>query len=188
VKEVVLIGDSIRMGYEEHVRRELEGVASVWGPEGNCGPSERIVANLDEWIVGRRADLFHINAGLHDLKKAFDADGNHEPLDTYRTNVETILEAARATGAAVIWATTTPVNEKNHHDRKGFDRFEADVDRYNAAALAIVRRLDIPVNDLFGFVMENGKDEMLRPDGVHFVAAAEEKLGKRVAQQLRKYL
>jgi lysophospholipase L1-like esterase len=36
--------------------------------------------------------------------------------------------------------------------------------------------------------MKNDRDAMLRPDGVHFVAEAEEKLGRRVAEVIREHL
>ena len=35
MKNVLLLGDSIRMGYEPHVRRKLEGRAEVFGPNEN---------------------------------------------------------------------------------------------------------------------------------------------------------
>ena len=45
-KNVTLLGDSIRMGYEPTVRAELADVAEVWAPEGNCMHSVHHVFNL----------------------------------------------------------------------------------------------------------------------------------------------
>jgi lysophospholipase L1-like esterase len=182
MKTVVLIGDSIRMGYQDVVRRELAGRAEIWSPEQNGGTSQNILAHLDEWCFSRDAGVVHINCGLHDLKKEFGQDRAAIPLAQYETNVRTILTRLQAeTGASVVWATTTPVNQAWHHANKSFDRFEADVIAYNATAERVARDLDIPVNDLFAVVQQEGRDGILRPDGVHFSPAGYEILGKRVA-------
>ena len=188
MKKVVLIGDSIRMGYEPTVRQELEGVFEVWAPEKNSGKSTAILENLDEWVLSQNPDIVHINCGHHDLRKAFDAADSNIPLAQHRQNVETILMTIREkTQARVIWVTTTPVNEKWHHERKPFDRFEKDVAAYNAADTETAQRLGIEVNDLYQVVMDAGRDELLKDDGVHFTDHGKEVQGKAVAAFLRRF-
>ena len=77
---------------------------------------------------------------------------------------------------------TTPVNEIWHHERKGFDRLEADVAAYNAVALKVADDFAIPVNDLFGIITGAGRDSCLTPDGVHFTPEGCALLGKAVAE------
>jgi lysophospholipase L1-like esterase len=89
------------------------------------------------------------------------------------------------TRAEVIWATTTPVNEQWHHETKGFDRFEADVDAYNRAATQIAAKLDMRLNNLYEAVMTSGRDRLLTKDGVHFTAEGSELLGGAVAEAVR---
>lgn len=186
MKKVVLIGDSIRMGYQPTVESELAGTTQIVSPPENCSDTGKIILNLDEWVITQKPDLVHINAGLHDLKRFRDADGPLHTIEQYETNLREILSRVKAdTAAQIIWATTTPVNEKVHSEVKGFERMEADVDRYNAAALKIVREMDLPVNDLFSFVTTKGRDEMLRPDGVHFRPEAYEVIGNEVASVIR---
>ncbi len=36
MKNVLLIGDSIRAGYDKAVKKSLEGIANVYFPEENC--------------------------------------------------------------------------------------------------------------------------------------------------------
>ena len=69
--DVVLIGDSIRMGYEAFVRAELPDL-EIWSPQQNGGDSRRIRENLDAWSKVHRPRIIHINCGLHDLKKDFE--------------------------------------------------------------------------------------------------------------------
>lgn len=189
MKTVVLIGDSIRMGYQNSARRELAGVARVWAPKENGGTSANVLAHLGPWVIDRKPDLVHINCGLHDLKKEFGDRQSNVPLRAYRRNVQAILEAIRArTRAVVIWAATTPVNERRHHAHKPFDRFETDVRRYNRHAAAVARKMGIPVNDLFAVVRKAGRDKILLPDGVHFTPRGYALLGKAVARCIRKHL
>jgi len=66
-RRVVLIGDSIRMGYQAVVQRELEGIAQVSGPEQNGGTSGHVLANLEAWVLaqGPAPDVVHLTCGLH---------------------------------------------------------------------------------------------------------------------------
>ena len=135
MKTVILIGDSIRMGYEDVVRRQLAGRYEVWAPTENGATSANVLAHLDEWAIERAADLVHVNCGLHDLRKDFGQETSAIPLAAYTANVRTILSRLQSeTNALVVWAAITPVNGAWHHATKGFDRFEADVDAYKQPA------------------------------------------------------
>lgn len=59
MKTIILIGDSIRMGYSPFVRQELEGKAQIWEPEANGGTSRNVLSNLDEWVLAREGDIVH---------------------------------------------------------------------------------------------------------------------------------
>ena len=186
MRTVILIGDSIRMGYEAAVREQLAGAAEVWVPEQNGGTSENVLAHLDEWAIARRADLVHVNCGLHDLKRAFDAVANAVPLPRYEANVRAILRRIRdEAGSRILWALTTPVNQEWHHRTKPFDRFEADVEAYNAAARRAAEDMGVGVNDLFSVVTNAGRDALLMPDGVHFTPDGCLLLGRAVAAAIR---
>ena len=112
-----------------------------------------------------------------------------ELVKDYEANVRTILQRLLAgEHGKVIWATTTPVNEQWHHAKKDFDRFEADVAEYNAAAKRVTDELGVTVNDLNTVITKAGADKCLKEDGVHFSEAACELLGKTVADFVRPFL
>ena len=179
---IVLIGDSIRMGYQDHVASQLAGRVEVWVPEENGGDSRNVLAHLDQWVFARQPDLVHVNCGLHDLKRAFDA-ASSVPLDEYERNVRQILQRLqRELNGAVVWATTTPVDENWHHRNKGFDRLEADVEAYNVAARAVAEDIGVPIDDLFAVVEREGKAQLLTQDGVHFTEEGSQLLGRVVAE------
>ena len=187
--QVILIGDSIRMGYEDCVRRELEGQAQVWGPEHNGGTSANVLLHLEEWVLTRSAAVVHLNCGLHDIAKPFDSGQPRVALEQYAANVRAILTPIRDAGdKTLIWASTTPVNEVWHHRTKGLDRFEEDVRGYNRAASEVAAELAVPVDDLYSVVDAGGRDQLLTPDGVHFSDEGCTLLGSAVARSLKPHL
>ncbi len=54
MKRVVLIGDSIRMGYEQTVRSALADVAEVFTSVENGGPTELVLSCLTENVTAHR--------------------------------------------------------------------------------------------------------------------------------------
>jgi len=164
---IILIGDSIRVGYQPLVAAKLQGRAEICGPQDNGGDSRNVLAHLDDWVLRLQADVLHLNCGLHDLK--FE-NGHHQvPLEEYERNVRAIVaRIVREFPGRFIWATTTPVVDEWHQKVKPFERHEDDVLRYNEAALAVVRAHKLPVNDLHRVIEQAGREKCLGPDGVHF--------------------
>jgi lysophospholipase L1-like esterase len=186
---MILIGDSIRMGYQPIVQHALLGQAEVWGPKENGGTSANVLAHFDEWILSRRPDIVHLNCGLHDLRTEFGSTSLAVPLDEYAANLEAIFSKIQQhTVAVLVWASTTPVNERWHHENKTFDRFEDDVRAYNHAATQVATRLGVRINDLYRLVMDAGRDAHLAQDGVHFSPEGYTLLGTAVADVIRTLL
>src|SRR5436190_2584885 len=65
---VLLIGDSISMGYTIPVRKALKGKANIHRILTNGSSTVTGLANLDEWLGKGKWDVIHLNWGLHDLK------------------------------------------------------------------------------------------------------------------------
>jgi lysophospholipase L1-like esterase len=189
MKSVILVGDSIRMGYRPTVEQLLGDQVQLWAPAENGGTSDNVLAHLDAWVLSRRPDILHLNCGLHDLKTEFGTTSQAVPLDPYKANLRQIVGRIVEQGTTqLIWATTTPVNQVWHHARKPFDRFEADVLAYNDVARQVVSAYGVPINDLYQTMMDAGRDDHLMPDGVHFSPAGYTLLGQAVADAIRTYL
>jgi lysophospholipase L1-like esterase len=189
MKSVILIGDSIRMGYQPTVEKLFGNQAQLWAPKENGGTSANVLAHLDEWVLSRRPDIVHLNCGLHDLKTEFGAASQAVPLGEYKANLQQIIGRIVEQGAIqLIWAATTPVNQVWHHARKPFDRSEADVLAYNAVAQQVAAAYHVPVNDLYQVIVSAGRDQLLTPDGVHLSPAGYTLLGQAVADAIRPYL
>lgn len=178
---VLLIGDSISMGYTLAVRARLAGKANVHRPPENCGDTKRGVTSLDKWLGAGKWDVIHFNFGLHDLKY-LDAAGQLAPpekgkqvhtLAEYEANLRAIVTRLQQTGAKLVYATTTPVPAGTT------GRVEDDSIRYNAVAVRVMKEQGVAINDLHSFVKPR-QAELQRPANVHFSDAGSEKLAETV--------
>lgn len=166
---VLLLGDSISIGYTLPVRAKLAGKANVHRPPENCGDSARGVASLDQWLGPGKWDVIHFNFGLHDLKY-LDAKGQLaapekgkqvHTLAQYEANLRTIVARLKQTGAKLIFATTTPVPAGSS------GRIEDDSIHYNAVAVRVMREMGVALDDLHAFVKPR-QAQLQRPANVHF--------------------
>ena len=67
-------------------------------------------------------------------------------------------------------------------------RANADVIRYNEAALRVMKDNDIAVNDLYTLVKPRMKELQIQPANVHFVPAGSEVLATEVVKAIRAQL
>ena len=179
---VLLIGDSISIGYTMPVRELLRRVANVHRIPENGGPTTRGLEKLDEWLGTNQWDVIHFNWGLHDLK--IGTNGQHQvELEQYQWNLERLLARLRATGATLVWATTTPVPE----GVKGTRRDPADVPRYNDVARHLMDASGVRIDDLYAFAQPRLTRIQL-PQNVHFTASGSAELARSVASAIREAL
>ena len=169
---VLVIGDSISIGYTLPLREALQGVANVHRPPENCQHTWRGLEAIDDWLGAGNWDLIHFNWGLHDLKYV-DKDGRRvspregkqvSTVEEYESNLEKLVPRLKATGAELIWRTTTPVPEG------ASGRLPEDVPKFNRAAARVMSRFDIQVDDMNAFAVAE-QIPHIRPNDVHFSAA-----------------
>ena len=65
---VLIIGDSISLGYTPFVAQQLKGKANIIHAPGNNESTARGLEHLDAWLGPKKWDVIHFNWGLHDLK------------------------------------------------------------------------------------------------------------------------
>lgn len=188
--KVVLIGDSIRMGFEPLVTKRLATVAKISSPKDNGGDSANVLKNLDAWVINEKPDVIHLNCGLHDLKLSKSKKTYQVDLAQYEKNLREIVQRIRAgTTARLVFASTTPIIDDRHAARKAnFDRLEADVLRYNQVATRVMQELGVPVHDLHWVVEQGPSPKLLGKDGTHYTPAGYERLAEAVADCLKRQL
>ena len=150
---VLLIGDSIRMFYQKEVIARLGEEYEVFAPQENCRFSAYVLNSLRFWLNEYPTpDIIHFNAGLWDTAILYEEDGCFVPIEEYVRNMCIILRELKATGAKIIFATTTPVSDEKAAlcgPMPPAHRNE-DIIKYNKAVLEAFDKEDIVINDLWG--------------------------------------
>ncbi|MEO6001705.1 MAG: SGNH/GDSL hydrolase family protein [Opitutus sp.] len=182
---VLLIGDSISIGYTLRVRELLKGQANVHRPPENAGPTVYGLNRIDAWLGDGKWAVIHFNFGLHDLKY-LDEKGTYVSPDEgrqlasvadYEKNLEALVTRLQRTGARLIFATTTPVPAGT------IGRVEHGELPYNEAALRVMRAHGIAIDDLHAYVKVH-QAEIQQPHNVHFTPAGYEVLAREVATSI----
>lgn len=186
---VLIIGDSISIGYFKPLQERLKDIAVVSHNQGNAQHTANGLKKLDEWLGDTHWDVIHFNHGLHDLKYV-DARGRNAsaetgkqqiPIDQYERNLDEMVNRLEKTGAKLIFATTTPVPEGTGIRAKG------DAVIYNRFAETVMKRHGVPINDLYSFALPRLKD-IQRPQNVHFNPQGSELLGEQCSKSILKAL
>jgi len=188
---VLILGDSISLGYTRAVRAQLKGKANVYramrgNAPANCGDTKIGLKGIDAWLGSTKWDVIHFNWGLWDLcyrNPQAKTQGNRDkvggtlsvPLDEYEHNLEQLVTRLERTGAKLIWATTTTVPEKEA------GRIVGDDDRYNATAARVMQRHGIRTDDL-GALTRSFAGKYSKAEGdVHFTPEGYTRLASQVS-------
>ena len=188
---VLIIGDSISIGYTLPTRKFLKDKANLHRIPTNGGPTTRGLASIDAWLGKGKWNLIHFNWGLHDLKYIGPNGENlfpkekggkpQVPIDAYEKNLDKLVTRLKKTGAKLIWRNTTPVPPGS----KG--RYVGDSVKYNAAAARVMEKHGVPTHDLFTMSKKRMK-EIMRPANVHYTPEGSKVLGRDVARVIMEAL
>lgn len=179
---VLIIGDSISIGYTPPLQGLLKGKADVRHHEGNAAHTNNGVEKLDLWLGTEKWKVITFNFGLHDLKIM--EDGKHQvAIEKYAQNLDTIARRLKKTKARLLFITTTPVPDaKLNPPRKAGDEV-----LYNEAAKRVMKKHKIPVVDLYAFAKPQ-LSEIQGKANVHFHKEGSAKLAGVVAQAIEERL
>jgi acyl-CoA thioesterase-1 len=186
---VLIIGDSISIGYQPALREALAGKANVHRPAANCGPTMRGVEQIEQWLGEGKWDVIHFNFGLHDVRhfddagKATDADKGHRQVSDvdYEKNLDMLVNRMKKTGAKLIFALTTPVPDGSP------GRIKGDEVKYNEIARRVMQRHGVAIDDLYSFALPRLAEIQL-PANVHFKPEGSKVLAEQVASSILKAL
>ena len=189
---VLILGDSISLGYTKDVTTLLDGKAVVLRARGgwvNCGNSGRYIEQMDKWLGNTKWDIIHFNCGLWDIcfrhadSKVY---GNrdkgkgtimHKPVE-YEANLRKIVAKLKLTGAKLIWANTTPVPDGEA------GRIKGDEMKYNAIAAKVMAENGIVINDLYSYMLPKAKGYWAKPGDVHYTKEGSKYLAAKVAAMI----
>ena len=178
---VLLIGDSISIGYTTPVRELLKGKANVHRIPVNGGATDVGLTNIDDWLGEGKWDVIHFNFGLHDAKYLSETE-LRQPREQYVKNLKTLVDRMQQTKAKLIFATTTPTPEVLGPTRR-FDK----ISERNALAVELMKSEGVAIDDLFAVVVPV-EEKIRRPNDLHYTPEGYALLAKAVAESIASQL
>lgn len=190
VARVLLLGDSIRLAYQDRVaallstEREGDGPFDIVGPLESTGSSAQLAEQIEALWAEYEPDVVHWNAGLDDVVW-FHAQGrNVIPVAEYGLNLQHIIDFLRPrVGGDIIFATTTPVLGDEQQAGEG-ERSNREIEEYNAAASEVMLQNDILINHLHGVIREDDEAFLDPQDGTSLTAPGADAAAKAVAHAI----
>lgn len=184
---VLLIGDSISIGYTVDVRKQLHGKADVFRIPENGKYTDYGLENIDKWLGKRKWDVIHFNWGLWDIcyrNPESKTQGNRDKKagtltttpEAYGKNLEAILVKLKQTGASLIWCATTPVPEFE------LGRNVGDEVKYNEIAAEIMGRHEVSTDDLYAHALGKLPEIKIANGDVHFTKEGYRYLAEEVSR------
>jgi len=192
-KKILIIGDSISIGYTPFVKKNL-GNVYVKHNIGNAQDTKFGAENVNKWLGNEKWDIIQINWGLWDFcyrNEDSKVQGNRDKIsgkittsiEDYEINLDKIIGIIRKkSNAKIIFVTTTFVPE----DELG--RFQKDVQSYNEVAKQVMRKYNVDVNDIYDESVNIHKKYGKGLDDVHYTKKGYEKLGKLISNFIKKYI
>mgnify|MGYP003666141565 CR=1 FL=1 len=190
--KILIIGDSISIGYTPFVEKHFSKDAIIRHNPGNAQHTGTGLENISKWIGDGDWDVIQFNWGLWDLcyrHPDSKVQGNRDKIngkitydiETYKSNLDSIVTILqKKTNAKLIFVTTTYVPENEP------GRFQDDVLKYNEAAKAIMKKHSVIVNDIYGQSVAIHKKYGKGSTDVHYTSKGYKKLGKLISSFLEK--
>lgn len=183
MKKILLLGDSIRLGYQPAVTELLEGKAEVYGPEDNCRFTMYTLWHAFQWVAAAgEPDIIHWNNGIWDMYTHLQDGKSFITPEEYGCNIIRILRELRALcpGSRVMFATTTPVSDQNTLITN------ESIDRINEIARRVMQAEGVEIDDLNRAL--RGRPELICEDLLHLTPQGYHTAAQAVVQALSPYL
>lgn len=192
--KILIIGDSISIGYTPYVEEKFGDQAIVKHNPGNAQHTGTGLEKIEEWLGDEDWDIIQINWGLWDLcyrhpssKEYGDRDKINGAitfsLDEYKANLDSLVTLIQSKSEAkMIFVTTTYVPENEA------GRFKSDVQKYNQAAKEVMNEHGVIINNLYESSVSIHKKYGKGKTDVHFKPRGYKQLGEIIFQFLLKEL
>ena len=154
--KILIIGDSISMGYTPFVSKKIKKKARVYHNPRNAQHTDVGLKNINKWIKKEKWDVIQFNWGLWDIcyripgikppnnKNKITGKITNNKVD-YAIKLDSIVTIIQKhTNAKLVFVTTTHVPEQDA------GRYASDVVAFNDTAKIIMKKYDISINDIHG--------------------------------------
>jgi hypothetical protein len=187
---ILIIGDSISIGYTPFVKKYFADKAVITHNPGNAQHTGTGLEKIEVWLGNEKWDIIQFNWGLWDLcyrHPDSKVQGNRDKVngkvtysvEEYAANLDSLVSTLqKKTNAKLIFVTTTYVPE----DEAG--RVSEDAIKYNNAAKAVMKKHAVVVNDIYEQSVSIHKKFGKGVDDVHYTGEGYDQLGKLVTDFL----
>ena len=184
--KVLIIGDSISIGYTPYVAQILKDKAVVRHNKANAQHTGTGLKKLDNWLGNTKWDVIHFNWGLWDLcyrHARSKVQGHRDKINgtvtttlvQYEKNLDKLVSRLNKTGAKLIWACTTVVPENEA------GRIVGDAKKYNDVAARVMKKYGVKTDDLYTLTKGFPAKLFKAPGNVHYTKAGYKKIAAKVA-------
>ena len=195
MKNILLLGDSIRQNYQEYVKKNMCDVANIYYPNDNGRFCQFTLRYLHEWINALSKhgeiefDIVHFNCGLWDILRLSNEEEPFTSEAEYASLLRRIVKRIQylCPKAQITFALTTEVIEPGFEPGISIgERRNDDIRRYNGIAECVCNELEIEVDDLWSVSKILSDDA--HSDSVHYeTELGIEALGNQVVAFLKRY-
>jgi lysophospholipase L1-like esterase len=189
--KILIIGDSISIGYTPFVAEALQDEAIVIHNPGNAQHSGNGIEKLEEWLGDENWDIIQFNWGLWDLcyrHPDSKVQGNRDKtngtitlsIEEYEKHLTEIVSRLKQTKAKLIFVTTSyiPENEAG--------RFAGDDIKYNTVAKNIMIKEGVLINDIYATSKQIHKKYGKGNDDVHYTEEGYKLLANPIVKFIQK--
>lgn len=189
MKNVLLLGDSIKGFYKPRVEELLGGDYKIWTPSENCRFAKYTLNSLRHYFAAMKEedffpDIIHWNIGLWDLNHLYNTGKPFTECEEYIRDMRNILTQLKKTGAKIILATTTPTRKERENAPPG-QHFNSEIKHYNDRLVEAIGNDVDAINDLYS-VVEKNIEKYICDDYLHPTADGIEVLARQVADSINK--
>ena len=188
---ILIIGDSISIGYTPYVQEYLRDEADIYHNPGNAQHSGTGIDSIVNWIGDSEWNIIQFNWGLWDLcyrHPDSKVQGNRDKvngrityhIDDYRNNLDAIVKLIRKNSDAdLVFVSTTFVPD----DEAG--RFKEDAIKYNKIAMRVMQDNEVTINDIYEESMLIHGKYGKGTDDVHYLQEGYRELGLQISNFLK---
>ncbi|MBO4666898.1 MAG: hypothetical protein J5666_02050 [Bacilli bacterium] len=187
MKKVLLLGDSIRMGYDEFVKANLPEFEVYYDEEDNGRFCSYTIWQFNQlYKKDGPFDIVHFNNGYWDMNHEDPFGEAETPLPDYLHNLKRLIDLIRKTGAIPIFSLTTPIYnisvEEDGFKPTGYKN--EWVIEYNEAALKLMQDENVEVIDLYHLLLD-GYHYYKCYDSLHLTEEGYQKCAKAISDKIK---
>jgi len=190
MKKVLLLGDSIRMGYDSYVKELLPEYEVYYDNDDNGRFSSYTIWQFN--VLNMKYgpfDLVHFNNGYWDMNREGPKGERAFSIDEYIFNYRRLLSLIKETGAIPVFATIIPLLPEGviGNATLGTKYTNEDVIEYNNAAKKLMAEENVQVNDLYSLILKTPNFYKC-PDKLHLLEEGYQTCAKQVASTIKNIL